>query len=211
MNRLSLNQDDLAHLCRRHGIRRLSLFGSVLRGTDRPDSDVDLLVEFEPDRTPGLMGMASIEDELSALLGGRRVDLRTAADLSRYFRDEVTRTAEQSALFESGGRTSMDRARIDDAVDCLAHAAPDGSSVILFGSHARGDARHDSDMDLLVIEPEVHDVAAETIRLSILLGRRLIPADVVVMSRDAFERQRKVPNTLAYRAAREGRMHELVR
>jgi uncharacterized protein len=69
------------------------LFGSVLNGTDRPDSDVDLLVEFEPGAAPGLLGLAAIEAELSSLLGGRRIDLRTAHELSRYFRDEVVRTA----------------------------------------------------------------------------------------------------------------------
>ena len=69
------------------------MFGSVLKGTARPDSDVDLLVEFEPDAIPGLLGLAAIEMELSDLLGGRRVDLRTAQELSRYFRDEVVRTA----------------------------------------------------------------------------------------------------------------------
>lgn len=81
-------------LCRRYRIRRLSLFGSTLKGTARPDSDVDLLVEFEPGATPGLLTMARIENELSPLLGGRKVDLRTAQDLSRYFRDEVVRSAE---------------------------------------------------------------------------------------------------------------------
>jgi hypothetical protein len=94
------DEDALRALCRRHRIRRLSLFGSTLKGTARPDSDVDLLVEFEPDATPGLLTMAQIEIELSELLGGRRVDLRTAGDLSRYFRDEVVRTAE--AQFVSG-------------------------------------------------------------------------------------------------------------
>ncbi len=94
MSRLPLDQEALALLCRRHGIRRLSLFGSVLKGTARPDSDIDLLVEFEPDAIPGLIGMAAIEAALSELLGGRRVDLRTAQDLSRYFRDDVERTAE---------------------------------------------------------------------------------------------------------------------
>ncbi len=84
----------LVSICRRHHIRRLSLYGSTLRGTNRPDSDVDLLVEFEPGQEPGLLGLAGIEAELSALLGGRPVDLRTAQDLSRYFRDEVVRTAE---------------------------------------------------------------------------------------------------------------------
>ena len=94
MNRLPVEHEGLAQLCRRHHICRLSLFGSALRGEDRPDSDVDLLVEFEPGKAPGLLGMAGIEAELSALLGGPRVDLRTARDLSRYFRDEVMRTAE---------------------------------------------------------------------------------------------------------------------
>ena len=84
----------LAALCRRYGIRRLSLFGSTLKGTNRQDSDVDLLVEFQPEGRPSLFTMAEIELELSPLLGGRRVDLRTAEDLSRYFRDEVVRMAD---------------------------------------------------------------------------------------------------------------------
>jgi uncharacterized protein len=90
---LFTNRDALAGLCRRHHIQRLSLFGSALKGTERPDSDVDLLVEFEPGAKPGLLGLAAIEMELSDLLGGRRVDLRTVPELSRYFRDEVVRTA----------------------------------------------------------------------------------------------------------------------
>ena len=84
----------LAAICRRHHIRRLALFGSTLRGTDRPDSDIDLLVEFEPGHKPGLLGLAGIEAELTVLASGRRIDLRTAQDLSHYFRDEVVRTAE---------------------------------------------------------------------------------------------------------------------
>ncbi len=84
----------LERLCRRHGIRRLSLFGSVLKGTAGPESDIDSLVEFEPEAVPGLLGMAAVEAELSDLLGGCRVDLRTAQGLSRYFRDEVVRAAE---------------------------------------------------------------------------------------------------------------------
>jgi len=94
MNRLPLDHETLVRLCRRHHIRRLSMFGSMLRGEGRPDSDVDLLVEFETGKAPGLLGLAGIEAELSALLGERRVDLRTARDLSRHFRSEVIRTAE---------------------------------------------------------------------------------------------------------------------
>lgn len=94
MARLPFNQDQLRDLCRRRGIRRLSLFGSVLKGTARPDSDIDLLVEFDPDARPSYFDLADIEQELSRLLGDRRVDLRTAPELSRYFRDEVLREAE---------------------------------------------------------------------------------------------------------------------
>ena len=92
-NRLDIDQDALAALCRRHHIRRLSLFGSVLKDVAGPESDVDLLVEFVEGKAPGLIALAGIELELSSMLGGRKVDLRTPADLSRYFRDEVVRTA----------------------------------------------------------------------------------------------------------------------
>ena len=92
-DRLPLEPIALAALCRWHGIRKLSLFGSELKGTARPDSDIDLLVEFVDGAKPSLFDMAQIEIELSELLGGRRVDLLTAADLSLYFRDEVVRTA----------------------------------------------------------------------------------------------------------------------
>jgi hypothetical protein len=90
----------LADLCCRRRIRRLALFGSRLKGTARPDSDVDLLVEFEPDATPGLFTMAAIERELSDLLDGCKVDLRTAGDLSRYFREDVVRTSDPQ--YEAG-------------------------------------------------------------------------------------------------------------
>ena len=92
--RLSFDREKLAEICRRHQIRRLSLFGSVLKGSQRAESDVDLLVEFEPGKTPGLLRLAEIEFELSALLGARCVDLRTPGDLSPYFRDEVLQNAE---------------------------------------------------------------------------------------------------------------------
>ena len=80
---------ELAVFCRRHHIRRLAFFGSVLRDDFAPDSDVDVLVEFEPGSVPGLFGLARMERELAALLGGRKVDLRTPEDLSRYFRQTV--------------------------------------------------------------------------------------------------------------------------
>ena len=91
--RIAIPKYELDNFCRRHHIRRLALFGSVLREGFRPDSDVDVLVEFAPDVRVGLIRMAGIEAELSQLLG-RKVDLRTVAELSRYFRDEVLETAE---------------------------------------------------------------------------------------------------------------------
>lgn len=94
MSRLPLDRDALAQLCRRHGIRRLSLFGSVLKGSAGPDSDIDLLVEFAPEAKPSYFDLATIEEELSSLLAGRRVDLRTPPELSRHFRDQVLREAE---------------------------------------------------------------------------------------------------------------------
>lgn len=93
-DRLPMEPAALEALCRRHGIRKLSLFGSTLKGTARPDSDVDLLVEFLPDVKPTYFDLARIEIELSELLGGRKVDLRTPAELSRYFRDQVLREAQ---------------------------------------------------------------------------------------------------------------------
>ena len=86
-------KDQIAAFCEGHGIKRLSIFGSALRSDFGPDSDIDVLVEFEPDRTPGLFGFAGMELELTRMLG-RRVDLRTPEDLSRYFRQEVLAEAQ---------------------------------------------------------------------------------------------------------------------
>ena len=89
---LTIDNTVLRAFCRRHGIRSLRLFGSAARDELRGDSDVDLLVEFDPDRTPGLLGIAKLELELQELLS-REVDLRTVGDLSPYFRDDVVSTA----------------------------------------------------------------------------------------------------------------------
>ncbi len=85
--RVRLRPKKIAELCKRHHVRRLALFGSVLRDDFGPDSDVDVLVEFEPGKTPGF-GFITVQDELSEILG-RRVDLNTPACLSLYYRDEV--------------------------------------------------------------------------------------------------------------------------
>ena len=88
-----IDEATLACFCRTNHIRRLSLFGSQLTGKAGPDSDIDLLVEFEPGSHISLLDVAGMEIDLTELLG-RKVDLRTAGDLSRYFRDDVVRTAQ---------------------------------------------------------------------------------------------------------------------
>lgn len=90
MPHLTIPDDRPAQFRRRHHIRKLSLFGSVLKGTASPDSD--LLVELDAGCTPGLIRLAGMENELSNMLG-RTVDLRRPADMSRHFRDEVVQTA----------------------------------------------------------------------------------------------------------------------
>jgi predicted nucleotidyltransferase len=82
----------IAGFCLRNHIRKLSLFGSVLRDDFRPDSDIDVLVEFEPGHTPG-WGIVAMENELSSILA-RKAEMHTDGDLSRYFRDNVVREAE---------------------------------------------------------------------------------------------------------------------
>lgn len=86
------NRERLLTFCRRNHILRLMLFGSRLRGEERPDSDLDLLVEFQPGHVPGF-AFAGLQEELSDLLGCR-VDLNTPGMLSRYFRDDVMAGAE---------------------------------------------------------------------------------------------------------------------
>ncbi|MEW6624161.1 MAG: nucleotidyltransferase family protein [Bacillota bacterium] len=88
------SQADIEHFCRKYHIKKLALFGSALRGEFGPDSDIDILVEFKDEHIPGLIKLAGIEEELSRYFGGRKVDLRTPKDLSRYFRQEIIETAE---------------------------------------------------------------------------------------------------------------------
>ncbi|MFP4216769.1 MAG: nucleotidyltransferase family protein [Planctomycetota bacterium] len=91
---IQIDQQQLAEFCRSNHIRRLSVFGSALRDDFGPDSDVDVLVEFEEEHVPGLLGMGRLQRQLSELLG-RQADVRTPGDLSRYFRDQVTAEAEE--------------------------------------------------------------------------------------------------------------------
>ena len=92
-SRIGIETDRIAAFCRQNHIRHLALYGSVLREDFRPESDVDVLVEFSPGQRVGFFRMAALERELSQLIG-RRVDLRTPREISRYFRDQVIHQAE---------------------------------------------------------------------------------------------------------------------
>lgn len=91
---IALPKDKIAEFCKRHHIRKLSLFDSCLHGDFRPDSDIALLVEFEPTHIPGLITLSGMEIELSEIIG-RKVYLRTSEDLSRYFRKKVVESADE--------------------------------------------------------------------------------------------------------------------
>lgn len=86
---ITIPKEEIEQFCQRHNIRKLSLFGSVLRDDFTGESDIDFLVEFEPGKTPGFFKIVSMEMELSELLEGRKIDLRTPNELSVYFRDRV--------------------------------------------------------------------------------------------------------------------------
>ena len=92
-------KDRITSFCKQYHIRKLSVFGSVLRDDFGPDSDIDILIEFEPDSIPSFFKLIEMEEELTELFG-RKVDIRTPNDLSRYFRDEVLESAEVQYVAE---------------------------------------------------------------------------------------------------------------
>ena len=92
--KLNLPEKKIIDFCEKNYITKLSLFGSVLREDFRIDSDLDFLVEFKPGKIPGLIKLCRMQRELSEILNGRKVDLRTPQELSKYFRDEVLAQAE---------------------------------------------------------------------------------------------------------------------
>jgi len=91
---LAINKERVADFCERHHICRLAIYGSVLRDDFGADSDIDVLVDFVPGHVPGFFRLFEMEEELSVIFDGRKVDLRTPEDLSRYFRDKVVASAE---------------------------------------------------------------------------------------------------------------------
>lgn len=94
MRQIAIPVESINHFCIENQIRRLSPFGSVLGDTFRSDSDIDVIKEFMPGKRVGMLAIPRIERELSKIFGGRKIALRTPADLSRYFRDEVLQNAE---------------------------------------------------------------------------------------------------------------------
>lgn len=89
---IQVEEERLAAFCRKHHLTKLAFFGSVLTDSFGPDSDVDVLFEYDPEHVPSLFGVIRMERELSGILG-RKADMRTPQDLSRHFRDEVVRDA----------------------------------------------------------------------------------------------------------------------
>lgn len=92
LTNISIPSEKITQFCQHHHIQKLSFFGSVLRADFSSDSDIDLLVEFDPEHIPGLISLSAMEQELSNILQ-RQVDLRTPEDLSHYFRQEVLDSA----------------------------------------------------------------------------------------------------------------------
>ncbi len=92
-DKISIPKDMISEFCQRNKVRRLSLFGSVLRKDFGPDSDVDILVEFEPGTRVGLIHFSGLEIELGSIIG-RKVDLNTPGFLSKYYRDQIVAEAD---------------------------------------------------------------------------------------------------------------------
>jgi len=90
---LFISNTAVSDFCERHNIRKLAFFGSILRDDFQPDSDIDVLVEFDPDHIPGFIRLAGMELEFSELAGGREIDMNTPNSLSPYFRERVIREA----------------------------------------------------------------------------------------------------------------------
>ncbi len=91
---ITIQKDKIAEFCKKHHIQQLAIYGSALRDDFKPESDIDVLIDFDPNHIPGFFKLFEMEAELSDIFGGRKVDIRTPQDLSRYFRDKVKEEAE---------------------------------------------------------------------------------------------------------------------
>ena len=87
-----ITRDELKNFCQKHHITKMSLFGSAIRDELKPESDIDVLVEFDRKHIPGLLDIAGMEIELSEIIG-KKIELHTPAELSRYFREDVMKQA----------------------------------------------------------------------------------------------------------------------
>lgn len=103
----NIPKKSIAAFCKKYHIKKLAVFGFALRGELREDSDIDILVEFRREHIPGLLELADMEEELSVLFNGRKIDLRTPNDLSRYFRDEVVKNVEILYMVYYISKTAM--------------------------------------------------------------------------------------------------------
>ena len=92
--KITVPKDKIETFCRRNRIKKLALFGSVLRDDFSSESDIDVLVEFDPSARVGFFELYDMEQELSGILGGRKVDINTPKSISKYFRNKVLATAE---------------------------------------------------------------------------------------------------------------------
>lgn len=123
--------------------------------------------------------------------------------------DEFKKSLTDEQAGAGGGVIMIDEATINKAVELLRQAAPE-ATIILFGSGVRGEAKEDSDLDFLVVEPSVTAQREEMVRLTDVLRPLRIPVDVLVVSQKAFDEWADTPNTVVYEAAREGRVFHAV-
>jgi len=125
---------------------------------------------------------------------------------SSYYRDRIAPEGIQSNESDVRANFMIDQPTITEAIRLLLEASPAGSRVILFGSYARGDARQDSDLDFLIVEPRLSSRRSEMVRLRQVLRPMQIPVDVLVVSESAFESWKDTPNNVIFAAFKEGRV-----
>ena len=178
--RIDIDRGKITDFCRRHHIRKLALFGSVLRDDFRPDSDVDVLVEFHPEHVPGFAFFA-MQDELSEMLG-RKVDLHTPGFLSSHFRDRVLEEAEVYYVAASrrdepaadarprGGGPGLSREESDA---CLQARASRDRTAAAWAGGAPSTYRQSSSARIARLPHDLSEPLRRTSRAYLCSGRRL--------------------------------------